>query len=330
MSTDNAATETPATGIIYAYRMDGLGKGQALAAEEIGSPAVGFDWVHLQSDVPLSIDWLRNNDIDDVTIDTLTANESRPRTFAHRDGTLLVLRGINTIAGADPEDMVSLRVWFTKKRVITARKRERRLLSIQDMQQSIEQGFAPKTSGEFVAMLVERLANRIGDVVDTIDEKLTQFETTLSEQSLPDARRLLSESRRQTAAIRRYLAPQRDALDSLYRTRGVLSDQEAFSLRDQTDRSTRYVEDLDLARERTLVLQEELQNRIAEQQNARMYVLSIVAAIFLPLSFLTGVFGMNVAGLPGLNYPLAFIYLTIGMGIVAAALIGFMRWKRWL
>ena len=46
-------------------------------------------------------------------------------------------------------------------------------------------------------------------------------------------------------------------------------------------------------------MQEELMNRIAQEQNARMYVLSIVAAIFLPISFVTGLFGMNVAGLPG-------------------------------
>ncbi len=167
-------------------------------------------------------------------------------------------------------------------------------------------------------------------MVDSIDEEITQFESDLAERSTADARRLLSDSRRQTAAIRRYLAPQRDALDTLYRTRGVLTDEEAFSLRDQTDRTTRYVEDLDLARERTIVLQEELQNRVAEQQNTRMYVLSIVSAIFLPLSFLTGVFGMNVAGLPGLENPKAFIYLALGMLGVAVVLFTFMRWKRWV
>ena len=179
-------------------------------------------------------------------------------------------------------------------------------------------------------MLVENLANRIGDVVDTIEDELTTFETDLVDKPMPEARRMLSDARRQTAEIRRYLAPQRDALDSLFRNRGVLTDLEAYSLRDQTDRSTRYVEDLDLARERTLVLQEELQNRLAEQQNARMYVLSIVAAIFLPLSFLTGVFGMNIGGMPGLDNPRAFTHMALGMVAVAAGLIGYMRLRRWL
>ncbi len=78
------------------------------------------------------------------------------------------------------------------------------------------------------------------------------------------------------------------------------------------------------------MLQGELQNRLAEKQNARMFVLSIVAAIFLPLSFLTGVFGMNVAGLPGLEYPNAFNILTGSMLVLAIALVAYMRWKKWM
>jgi zinc transporter len=69
---------------------------------------------------------------------------------------------------------------------------------------------------------------------------------------------------------------------------------------------TRYVEDLDLGKERAMVLQDELRNRIAEQQGMRMYVLFLVTAIFLPLSFLTGV-----------------------LGIMAIMLLISMLWKKW-
>lgn len=330
MPIDELPAESGSRVPMWAYRMDGEGAGRALRPDDSDVPAAGFDWMHLQSDAPDAVGWLQDRKIDDLVIDTLTASETRPRTFNHGDGVLLVLRGVNTKPGADPEDMVSLRVWFTRNLVITARKQHRTLLSVQDTRQSIDAGSAPRTPGELVIMLVERLANRIGDVVDDIDEELTKYETSMVDTPLPSARRQLADTRRQTAAIRRYLAPQRDALDNLFRARGVMTDQEAFALRDQSDRTTRYVEDLDLARERTLVLQEELQNRVAEQQNARMYVLSIVAAIFLPLSFLTGVFGMNVAGLPGIEEPLAFTYLSIGMAIVAILMIIAMRLKRWL
>ena len=119
-------------------------------------------------------------------------------------------------------------------------------------------------------------------------------------------------------------------MDALYRIRAVLSDAQAFELREQTDRTTRYVEDLDLTRERAMLLQEELRSRIAEQQNQRMYVLSLVTAIFLPLSFLTGVFGMNVMGLPGVENPWGFVWVAGSMLILALVAALWMRRKQWL
>jgi zinc transporter len=61
-----------------------------------------------------------------------------------------------------------------------------------------------------------------------------------------------------------------------------------------------------------------------------MYVLSMVTAIFLPLSFLTGVFGMNVGGLPGTESANAFLYLMLGMGALSICMLVAMLWKRWL
>ncbi len=189
-------------------------------------------------------------------VDALTELETRPRALAHEDGVLLVLRGVNANPGADPDDMIALRIWITPNFVITARRRDRKLLSVQDIELRIEQGTGPRTVGEFIAQLVERLAERIGDCVDSIDENLVRLESQAEDQgSAAAARQELTELRQQTAAIRRYLAPQRDALEALFRARGPLSDDDAYSIRDQADRTVRYVEDLDLARERALVLQ---------------------------------------------------------------------------
>jgi Mg2+ and Co2+ transporter CorA len=141
----------------------------------------------------------------------------------------------------------------------------------------------------------------------------------------------LSDLRRQVASIRRFLAPQRDSLDRLYRQPGAfLTELEAQELREETDRLTRYLEDLDLARERALVTQEELLNRIAQEQNQRMYLLSVVAAIFLPLSFLTGLLGMNVAGLPGTEASYGFAVSAATMIVVGIGLVLIFRWKKWI
>ena len=90
------------------------------------------------------------------------------------------------------------------------------------------------------------------------------------------------------------------------------------------------MEDLDLVREKAVVLQEELMNLTAQQQNDRMYVLSIVAVIFLPISFVTGLFGMNVAGLPGLETPSAFFYVAMAMTVMVVGALAYFRFKKWL
>lgn len=326
------------SGLLWAYRLDGRGGGER--ADEDARAGLGAlrdrrepgasHWIHVQCDSPSVAAWLARIGLDSRVADLLTADETRPRAMLLAEGLLVVLRGVNTNPGADPEDMVSLRLWLTGDLLVTARKRRRRLLSIQDIRDSIEAGNGPASPAALVAALVARLGDRIGAVVDRLDEDLTKVETSLCDDATRDSRRALSQLRQQTASIRRYLAPQREALEALFRLRGVLGDEEAYALHHESDRMARYVEDLELARERALVLQEELQNQIAEKQNARVYVLSLVAAVFLPLSFLTGVFGMNVAGLPGTESPTAFSYLSWGMAAIALALVAFMRWWRWL
>ena len=83
-------------------------------------------------------------------------------------------------------------------------------------------------------------------------------------------------------------------------------------------------------RERALLLQEEMANVSMEQQNQRMYALSIIAAIFLPITFVTGLFGMNVAGLPGIDEPAAFSFVVIAMVLLTVAVMGYFRANRWL
>jgi zinc transporter len=130
--------------------------------------------------------------------------------------------------------------------------------------------------------------------------------------------------------VRRYLAPQRDALESLNRLAGKLLDSEqVYALREQSDRITRYIEDLDLALDGALVAQEELMNAVAHEKNARTYLFSIVATIFLPITFISGLFGMNTAGLPGLENDIEFWVVAGAMLVMSVAVIIWLRMKKW-
>jgi zinc transporter len=93
---------------------------------------------------------------------------------------------------------------------------------------------------------------------------------------------------------------------------------------------TRHIEDLDEARDRAAVTQEQLINSLSEQMNNKMYILSIVAAIFLPLGFLTGLLGINVGGIPGADSKLGFsVFVILLVGVVGFQ-IWFFKKKKWL
>ncbi|WJG09086.1 zinc transporter ZntB [Aliiglaciecola sp. LCG003] len=331
MTTQNSAQmNNNASSLLWSLQIDQQGKTAPGAHENVLSQPLqtGYSWVHLQSDTPDAWDTMKSLGLSDAICDSLSALETRPRTLQIGGGILIYLRGINLNPDADPEDMVSLRIWFNEHTVISARRKNRQLLSVQDAKALLDNNEGPISSSNLILLLIAKIASRISEVVDALDDELTEFE---AEGGIDNSARFqLSLVRRKAAAVRRYLAPQRDALDNLYRMPGVFNQNQAYELRDLADRMTRYVEDLDLAKERAMVLQDELRNRIAEQQGMRMYVLSLVTAIFLPLSFLTGVFGMNVSGLPGTEDPEAFQYLVTGMVIVSILMLAGMMWKKWL
>jgi zinc transporter len=255
--------------------------------------------------------------------------EIRPRSLQNHAGVLTVLRGVNLNPGSDAEDMVSIRVWLEKDRIISTRRR--RLMSVQQIQEDLQAGNGPLGSGDFMVRLIENLGDRMADVIEAIDTSIEEAEINQASGELEKYRGEFGSLRRKTAHFRRYLSPQREALDRLSRMRDTLFTETNLSdLQEETNRMTLFVEELDLSRERAMVAQEEMLSQLAHEQNSKMYLLSLVAAIFLPLSFLTGLFGMNVAGLPGLENPQSFNILAGAMVALGIGILLLFRWKKWL
>ena len=97
--------------------------------------------------------------IDPIILNALLAEETRPRIEKNGDEALIILRGVNLNENELPEDMVSIRLWVTNNKIISAR--YRKLKAIGDIEDSIKSKKGPKNSGEFVFMLINALFNRI-------------------------------------------------------------------------------------------------------------------------------------------------------------------------
>jgi zinc transporter len=316
---------------VIALRLDGQGGASEVSpAEAVSGAGDAPTWIHIDFSDPQAADWAwESSGLDDSIVSAMLDPESRPRTLQHRNGVLTMLRGVNLNPGARLEDMISVRTWLEPGRVVTASRR--RLRSLTEILEAVERGDGPTSPARLVVDLVERLNHYIGEAIEQIEEKIDRAEDEATRDTSLNRSSSFNRLRRQTAQIRRYLSPQREALDRLARaTDALFESSEMIELREQLNRLTLGLEDLDLVRERALVAQEEFLGMLAHEQNSRMLVLSIVAAIFLPLSFLTGLMGMNVAGLPGTANPWAFWILVLLMLASAAAILLIFRKRKWL
>lgn len=316
--------------LVFTLELDEAGGARQLESlESPGMQSLKNHWVHLDYSQGSVEQRLLELGLNELTVESLTREDTRPRVSVTPSGTLLVLRAINLNPASDPEDMVSLRIWLEPERLITVR--QRRLLSVQDVKDELLAGQGPVDVIGVVFDLIRKIASRIADFVEGVEDRLSVLEAMFLEEPDYRHRPATAALRREVAAVKRFLTPQKEALTSLLMTtRTGFTENQNYELREQLDRMTRYLEDLELVRERALVLQEEMTNFSMEQQNMRMYALSIVAAVFLPITFVSGVFGMNVAGLPGTDEPAAFLFVGGTMFVMTLLVLGYFKWSRWL
>ncbi|MDF1761087.1 MAG: zinc transporter ZntB [Coxiellaceae bacterium] len=318
--------------LISAYILDGKGGGKPIDWQEVKGwdQSQGILWAHLNYNETKSQKWLlESSGLPHHIAHLMISPETRPRVLVTHRGILMTLRGVNLNPGHDPQDMVSIRVWIDKHRIISSRNRV--LLSIKDMKTAINERTGPTSPADFLLQLNDHLLSRIGNVINNLDNKVEKMDEAIAGTKNVRLRSKIADVRRQTVSIRRYLAPQREALYQLQLQNNDLFDKhQLIHLRESTDRIIRYVEDLDSARDRAAITQEELTSRISEQMDKRMYVLSVAAVIFLPLSFVTGLFGMNVGGIPGLNYKHGFFFICLALLIFGIGMMFAFKKRRFM
>jgi zinc transporter len=319
--------------ILHAFLFDGKGGAGVLHGDDIINKIKSNDlaWVHLDAEHPNTRTWLQKNVsyLDELAIDALLADETRPRLLDIGEGFMVILRGVNLNENADPEDMVSIRLWVDPHRIISLRKRS--LKAVQDIKERLEAGTGPKNEAEFLCSLTTRLFERMVPTLNELDDEIDDAEEKIVDCPDKSMRHSINDVRRRAIILRRYIAPQRDLIMALYNSgKSWLRAEHKRHLHENWDRLSRYVEDLDMIRERALIVKDELANALNDQMNKNTYLLTLIAAIFLPLGFLTGLLGINVGGIPGSENSAAFWIFCIILAGITALQIAIFKKLKWI
>ena len=332
--TDPTDLADPDATLIFGRVLDGTGGGRAVTWDEVQGwrPASANEvlWVHLCRNCSGVEDWLQAEfAMPEPTAELLVSDQTRPRAF--RDGDTLVgtLRGINFNPGAQPEDMISLQFWSDGQRLVTLRRQP--LQTPREIMGRVDGGRGPVDAGAAITLIAEMLIGRMSQSIVDMNDALDEVEHMNVDEQTDQILPLISTIRRNCLALKRHMAPQHEALEQISRDAPDWFDiEDRREIGESIARLRRYLDDIDISKESAVVLQDELRARsLANSENAT-YMLTIVAGIFLPLGFLTGLLGINVGGMPGMDDPDAFWFVVAGCGLLFVALIALFRRLRWL
>jgi zinc transporter len=243
---------------------------------------------------------------------------------------LLFLRGVNLNPGAEPEDMVSVRIFAEAQRVISLRLRP--LRASDEVLQLLSEGRGPTSASELLLLMGELLTEKVQALVSDLSELVDlEEEKVESDERYTPENGSLQQIRRRAAGLRRFLAPQREIYAQLSRSKwSWFAEADADYWNELNNSLIRYLEELELTRERAALVLESEDRRRSERMNRTMYRFGIITCIFLPMSFITGLLGINVGGIPGAENPYGFLFAC---AIVLALAVGqwwLFRRLRWV
>ena len=286
-------------------------------------------WVHFDYSTQEAKDWIRNQCNNSIVADALLADETRPRTTLLGDSLLLALRGVNLDPHSRPENMISIRLFISSNMIISTSRRT--LLSVTEIIEELRKGTGVKSTSEFLVELTYRMIDRMDDVIDQLQDRTDYLEENIIDMKNQEFRTEILNVRRETIILKRYLAPQKEALIKLSNEKiSWIDEYKKVEIRETNDQLIRHIEELDTIRDKVILIQEELANSLSEEMNKKMYMLSIISAIFLPLTFLTGLLGINVGGIPGASNDKAFYIFTIILLLVIFSQYIIFKKKKWI
>ena len=292
----------------------------------IGNPP-DLCWTHLDGRDPESATWLDAQDLPLTARIALMAVETRPRCQPLEEGTLINLRGLRKMQDEEGDALVSIRIWAEKGRVISVSFRQ--LAGLDDLcKHANNQDY--KDPGDLIAAIAIMITKQLDPVVADLGDKVDDCELGLDGERAFELRREITKARSEAISFRRFIVPQRQALETMSTLDTAwIEDDDRIHIREAADRFARMAEELEAVRERSALLHEQITDLRSEKIDRRSLAIAVVAMIFLPLTFVTGLLGMNVDGIPYAHHPYSFWVVTAFCAFVAISVTAYFVIRNW-
>jgi len=228
---------------------------------------------------------------------------------------------------ATPETLGVLRLYVDDRWVITARRHA--LKAVDALRLAVRNGLPVDSPIDLVIQFLDQSVDMFEKLIAELGEDVDDIEDELFKGTFRDESRELGKVRRFLARLRRHIGTQRDAQLKVPLP-SWMDESESIRLGRAIEQLNVAAQDLELVQARARLVQEEFAGAIGEATNRNLYFLSIVTAVFLPITLIAGVFGMNVGGIPWSASSFGFWWALGAMGVMFGISFVILRWKRML
>ncbi len=256
----------------------------------------------------------------------------RPKAELYEGQVLIVTRMVR-MRGADDVDLEQVTIVLGQTYVLTFQERYGDVLD--PVRNRIRTGKGRRIRGSGSGYLAYAIVDTIVDayypVVEALGEHLQQLEDVVIHNPSNQLLRELNRTKNMLVNLRRAIWPQREAVNSLIREETpLISDEGRLFLRDTYDHCVQTAEVIEMQREMATGLMNTYLSSIANRTNEVMKVLTIMASVFIPLTFLAGIYGMNFEHMPELHVRWAYPAIWLTMLAVGGGMLAFFWRKGWI
>ncbi|WP_449255410.1 CorA family divalent cation transporter [Bosea sp. (in: a-proteobacteria)] len=316
------------SGIIWTYRFDAEGRPAPIPREVVPelAPEEGFIWLHLDLVHTRAQSWVTEQELPDAAREVFLSQETHQRLDHSAQLAWGVSHDLIRDVGEKSDSVGALR-WIIGERFLLTGRREA-LHSIRMTAEALDRGEPAEGPSALFEQIIEYIIDdltdsvvRLIDETDSVEDQILLDRLRDGPQRVGSIRRVAVRQHRQLSGLhvlfRRFAEAQsgRSAPDAVKATAARLL------LRIDT-----LHHDVQSVQDRARLLQDEIAARSANRTNRQLYVLSILTALFLPATFITGLFGINVKGLPWMEADAGAVY--VALACVFAALLTLILLRR--
>ncbi|MCC8998550.1 MAG: hypothetical protein LM522_03475 [Candidatus Contendobacter sp.] len=293
------------------------------ALDQALAPSAAKIWLHFNARISHARDWIQHCEWAPEAARRLLLDTDNHKCLGRSgDGLIAVISDIRYDFGFDfdPEQIATLRFYLDRDCLISTRQQPSS--AADQLRTEIKQGRYFDSTVKLMIDLFESQVEKLNQTITQACDTLNDIEDQALAGRMRGQHAQLGVIRRLVVRLHHHFAPEYRMLQRLgRRPPDWFSESDHIALQDLVEAFRDLIDDLTETQERAKLLQEELAARVAEETNSNLYIVSLFTALLLPPSLIAGIFGMNVAGLPGLKDEMAFWWVMLGMAAVSGLIL---------